>query len=71
MEKKPIRRNRDKFDHFRATFYCPACQQFLAAYTYGRMWTPNGLKEAARTDCPNCGQPIDWADVPLPEEKGE
>ena len=66
MEKKPIRRTRDKFDHFRAEFRCPVCQQFLCVYTFGRAWTDEGLSEDKRTDCTNCGQPIDWSDVPLP-----
>lgn len=69
MEKRPIRHTRDKFDHFRAVFKCPSCGQFLAAYTYGRLWTDNGLAAEKRTDCPSCGQGIDWSGVPLPDEK--
>lgn len=61
---KPKRVDRDKETYFRAEFYCPVCDDFLASYTYGRVWTVNGLHDDKRVDCRNCGQMIDWVGVP-------
>lgn len=61
---KPRTVDRDKETYFRAEFYCPVCGEFLASYTYGRAWTPNGLRDDLRVDCHKCGQMIDWNGVP-------
>ena len=63
---KPKCLDRDKEDYFRRYYHCPKCGTFLASYHYGRAWTSNGLSEDRRTDCPDCGQKIDWSGVPLP-----
>lgn len=65
---QPDRIDLDKEDHFRAQFYCPICDSFLASYSYGRAWTPNGLSNDQRVNCPVCGQMIDWTDVPREED---
>ena len=70
--KKPIFHDRDKEEYFRAEFRCPECGTYLAAYTYGRASTANGLREEYRTPkCNNCGQEIDWSGVPYPDKSTE
>lgn len=64
---RPERIDRDKETYFRADFYRPICGCRLASFTYGRAWTNDGLSDDKRVDCPNCGQPIDWSDVPSEE----
>lgn len=70
--KPPLCYDRDKEDFFRNEYRCPECGTFLAAYTYGRAWTDNGLREELRhASCQNCGQEIDWSGVPYPTEEME
>lgn len=64
MKLKPKKRDRDCFDHFSMRYSCPVCGTSLASYNYGRMWCAGGLQEFQLTDCPNCGQEIDWSEEP-------
>lgn len=67
--KPPVCIDRDKEEYFRCECLCPECGTFLVAYTYGRAWTDNGVKEEYRpASCSNCGQEIDWSGVPYPAE---
>ncbi len=67
MKLKPIETDHDHEEYFSHRYRCPKCRTFLATYSYGRAWTGNGLRQEYRTDCKNCGQEIDWSDVPFPK----
>lgn len=70
--KKPVFYDRDKEEYFRREFRCPECATYLAAYTYGRASTANGLPAEYRAKkCNNCGQEIDWSGVPYPDKNTE
>ena len=68
MKLKPIVTDHDHEEYFSKGHRCPKCRTFLAGYSYGRSWTTNGLLQRYRIDCKNCGQEIDWSDVPMPKE---
>lgn len=67
MKIKPNGRTRDHEEYFTKILSCPTCGGRLASYDFGRAWTENGVAAERRKDCENCGQEIDWTDVPWPD----
>lgn len=70
--KQPVTKVRDHEEYFRKHFSCPACGTRLASYTYGRVWTDNGLPLLTMDElreCPRCGQAIDWSGQVIAEDK--
>ncbi len=65
---KPVRQDADREDYFTARYRCPVCNAYLASYSYGRSWTANGLYPDQLSDCPVCGQAIDWSGEPRAKE---
>lgn len=61
---KPIRKNHDHEEYFTAQFICPHCKKTVGSYDYGRAWCEGPQSMEHPQKCRNCGEPLDWSDVP-------
>lgn len=68
----PAVKVRDYANISRKRFFCPACGEWLASYTFGQAWAENGLPLPTMDElwkCPKCGQAIDWAGQVIARDK--